>query len=448
MGTKRVVKRRTNDALVPLATDAERATLGAILTDGRQYVPVARVVKAGHFHRPVHALIFETMTDLHRAGSSIDFVTIGQALSGSDELREAGGLPYIAGLAERVPVAAHARHYAEQVYRAAMRRNLIGAAGELARTAYDDDEKFDDLMPKARAILDQIDDHAQHSETGSVDDALLDLIEERPSGWPTGVPTLDDMLGGAGLVPGKLLVITGRSGAGKTWIATGMLVSAIDSGARVCDFTLEMSRSSRVARMGAAKFGPDALRLTRPPGTWTNDDHALYARIAAWLDRKPVRIFERQYDVHSITTLARMHEAEVVLVDYYQNLRRPPEASRMGADDVDRVLSEELESLVRLTGCCLVVVSQLNKDGGMKYGSWLNTKCDAHLSMVETETSSGLPAVRIEPEKNRWAPDARAGIEQTYIMDKTRGRLLPVDDHAHEPAGMTHASASALTYGD
>ena len=256
------------------------------------------------------------------------------------------------------------------------------------------------------------------------------------------------MLGGAGLVPGKLLVITGRSGAGKTWIATGMLVSAIDSGARVCDFTLEMSRSSRVARMGAAKFGPDALRLTRPPGTWTNEDHALYARIAAWLDRKPVRIFERQYDVHSITTLARMHEAEVVLVDYYQNLRRPPEASRMGADDVDRVLSEELESLVRLTGCCLVVVSQLNKDGGMKYGSWLNTKCDAHLSMVETETSSGLPAVRIEPEKNRWAPDARAGIEQTYIMDKTRGRLLPVDDHAHEPAGMTHASASALTYGD
>jgi replicative DNA helicase len=430
---------RLDADLVPMAVDAEMATLGSILIDESVLIPVTRVVKPKHFHRPAHTAIFEAMVKLKAAGTAIDLMTVATETKNSQVVKEAGGVVYLTKLTECVAVATHARHYAETVYRAAARREMMDAGAELVRTAYDETENFDDLVPRARAILARVDDHAEHAETGDVYDALIDLVADRGDALSTGTLALDRMLGG-GLRPGKLMVLTGRSGAGKTWIWTGMEVAAIDAGARVCDFTLEMSRAERIARLGACKFGGAALRLLDPPKHWTKADHELYADISAWLSGKPIKIFERQQEIHNITTLARMYGADLVGIDYYQNLQKPADMKRASGDDIDASLAGEIERLAKPPGemgPCVIVVSQLNQREGMKYGAHLNAKCDAHISMVEGEPIGNKPTVTLVPEKNRWAPDAKSGVEFTFVMDKTRGQLIPVDPGMSEPRTVT-----------
>ena len=424
---KRKNKPAKNQGRDPIiaAIDSERAVLGSLMLDSSKVINVARIVKARHFARPGHKAIYLAIMGLSRDDMALDPVTVGEALENQGKLNEAGGMPYLVQLVEKTPTSSHAEHYARQVYHAAKRNEIIEAAGSIAKEAYDESKPFDRVLPKVRQIIDQVDDHDAQSETGAVEDALMDLMQPRPDPWSTGVRALDTLMGG-GLAPGRIIVITGRSGLGKTWIATGMEVSALDAGISTLDFTLEMSRSARVARFGAAKFGADHMRLLGNSERWTKEDRERFGTTADWIIQKELKIFERQFDIRSISTLVRIHNPKMVVIDYYQNLARP--SGCRSNDDADQELSREIEKMVQATGCCCIVVSQLNKDGSMKYGSWLNNRCDGRLH-IEPEPDSdtaGMQAIKVTPQKMRHAPDADSGAEEILLMDKTRGRLVPM----------------------
>ncbi len=424
--------RPAESALLPHDTEAEETLLGSLLIDDHKLPDVARILQPAHFFGPGRAAVFAAMIAVRQAGQAVDNVTVRSALENSTEpAPPTGWSAELTRLAERVPTAAHAVHYACIVRRKADQRRMIDAAGQIARLGHDGAA---DALDTARAILAAMDDDIERAESGDIHDALSDLLAPRPDGWSTGVGVLDQWLGDVGLVPGRVLTLTGKSGVGKTWLACMAAMSALDQGARVALFTLEMTRAEVLVRLAAPKLGGRVFRLLRAESRWTDADRETFREMVALFDRRALSIFEAQTGVFDIAVKARAVSADVVIVDWYQQLDTRWAADQT-ADQVDRAHALALLDLAMRGKACVVVVSQLNKDGSMKYGAWLNAYSAAHLTMAN-DVDAGDGVVVLRPEKNRWGPDSASGSEARFAMDKSRGVLTPL----HAPPGVSSKS--------
>ena len=103
--------------------------LGAMLWDHRVVGDVVVVLRGGEdFARPGHRVIYDAIVELYDKVGAVDVVQLHQRLLDRDILEEIGGLDYLVQLAESVPSAANAVHYAELVREKAILRELIEAA--------------------------------------------------------------------------------------------------------------------------------------------------------------------------------------------------------------------------------------------------------------------------------------------------------------------------------
>lgn len=405
--------------LAPADPEAEGITIAALVINGEAIGQVRGFLRPEDFTRPAYRRIYEAMLATTARGMALDFVTLKAELGADAHLADD-----LLEIMARVPSALHVPHYAEIVRRRATERELIGAAADVARMAYDGDAP--DPVSRAREILARLDGDMADSETGDVADALADLCSPRPAGWTTGIGVLDSWLGDVGLVPGRSLTISGKTGTGKTLLATALEVAALKAGARVVDFSLEMSRAERIARMAGPLVGPHASRLLRPPHTWTEADHDTFRAVVAAIEGLPgkLRIYHRVTTADRIEYLTRLHGADVILVDWYQQIEFSRQAGET-SDDVDKALSWRLAyRLPQLADCCVIIVSQQNKTGGAKYGAWLESFSHAHLTISEDPDS--VTRVVVEPVKNRWGVNSAAGASATFETHKAAGQFRHV----------------------
>jgi replicative DNA helicase len=99
----------------PNAIEAEQALIGGLMLNAQAWDKVADVISAGDFYRKDHRLIFQAIDRLIDAGSPCDVVTVSEHLDNRGELDQAGGLEYLATLANETAGAANARAYAKIV---------------------------------------------------------------------------------------------------------------------------------------------------------------------------------------------------------------------------------------------------------------------------------------------------------------------------------------------
>ncbi|UCG12817.1 MAG: replicative DNA helicase, partial [Deltaproteobacteria bacterium] len=97
----------TTVRMQPQNIEAEHAVLGAILQGGK-----TPSLSPEDFYRPAHGLLFNAMLTLEAKGEPIDYLTVKAELERLEKLQEVGGVSYISGLTEQVPVTAHIDCYA------------------------------------------------------------------------------------------------------------------------------------------------------------------------------------------------------------------------------------------------------------------------------------------------------------------------------------------------
>ncbi len=112
-----------------------------------------------------------------------------------------------------------------------MRRRLLGAAGEIAKLAHDEERDINQVIDQSEASLFAVTERRLRQELVPIRVAIsqyFDRIEElRESevealGVPTGFYDLDKLLGG--LQKSDLLIVAGRPGMGKC-VAAGTLIA-------------------------------------------------------------------------------------------------------------------------------------------------------------------------------------------------------------------------------
>lgn len=97
--------------------EAEMCVLGSMMLDANKIDTVLKIIDGDCFYREDHMKIFDVLYAMHHRGAPIDLVLVRDELIQRSDLVAVGGVDYLVALAENVPSAANAEHYAKIVRR-------------------------------------------------------------------------------------------------------------------------------------------------------------------------------------------------------------------------------------------------------------------------------------------------------------------------------------------
>jgi replicative DNA helicase len=366
---------RLFEAIPPAAVEAEMSLLGAMLWDHRVIGDVVPVLRGGDdFFRPAHRVLYETMVELYDQVASLDLVQLNQRLVDKGLLDEVGGLDYLVQLAEGVPRAANAAHYARLVREKATVRELIVAAGEILQEAHGARDPANELLERAEQRIFQI---AQRRESAAASDIkeLIDetmrLIQEhegRPlTGITSGFADLDELT--SGFQKGEMVILAARPSMGKTALALNFVEHMALAGHPTLFFSLEMGKQQLVQRMLCAKARVDGQRLRR--NMLRPDDNIRLLAACDELSKARILID----DTPGLTLLAmrskarRMRErigVEAVVIDYLQLMSS---GSRVESRQLEvSEISRGIKAMARELKVPVICLSQLNRASEQREG--------------------------------------------------------------------------------
>ncbi len=255
----------------PHSIEAEQSVLGGLLLSPDGWDVVAGVVVDADFYRPDHRLIFRQIARLAEASEPVDVITLADKLDARGELASAGGLPYLAELAQNTPSASNIRAYAQVVKERASLRRLIEAAQDIAESGFNPEGRTSDqLVDEAERRIMQISEQGPKAGgpqgVNPLLQAALGRIEElfnsggEITGLSTGFKDLDGMT--SGLQPSDLVIVAGRPSMGKTSFAMNLVEHAVlHQQQPILVFSMEMPADSLIIRMLSSIGRIDQTRI-------------------------------------------------------------------------------------------------------------------------------------------------------------------------------------------
>lgn len=367
-----VARSKDGGRIPPQDVIAEKSLLGAIMLDENVLPEVVTIIKPTDFYEQKHVTIFNAMINLYDSHRPIDLLTLTDELKSLKKLKEIGGAVYLTELSNFVPVASHAKAYAEIVRKAATKRRLIRAGTEIANKAYESDAMIDELVGKAEQELFEVSDNIIRSDYRSMGDLLgdaFDRIEDLHKnkgalrGLKTGFRDIDKMT--AGFQKGDLIIVGARPAMGKTTFAQNLAYNIASINKKgVLFFSMEMAANEIVDRMISDVSGVDNWRIRT--GNLTDEEFAKIGDAMAEMDEIPIYIDDTSsMTIMELRNKARRamhdHDIGVVIVDYLQLIAG---SERYAGNRVQEVteISRGLKILARELSIPVVALAQLSRN--------------------------------------------------------------------------------------
>ncbi len=357
------------DKGMPHNLEAEEAVLGALLIDPEALYRVLAFLRAEHFYLRKHRWIYEVLVALHERREPIDLLTVSKELEAREQLEPVGGTAALLALMERVPTAVNIESYARMVEQAYLRRQLLDAAGRIAKLAYEEEKPISEVIDQAEQALFAISQRRSARDLKPIQEvvdsyyAWVEHLYERRGqlmGVPSGFRPLDELLGG--FQKSDLIILAARPGVGKTSLMLSLALKAAEMNKTVAIFSLEMSAEQLVQRMVAGLSRIDAQRLRL--GRLHDDEWVRFTDAIARLSELPIYIDDTPAltPIQLRTKCRRLHSErglDMVFVDYLQLMT----SERRTENRVQEVsyLSRMLKALARELDVPVMVASQLSR---------------------------------------------------------------------------------------
>ncbi len=359
----------------PHSAESEMAVLGALLLDSSAWDRVADLLVESDFYRHEHRAIFGAIASLANACRAADVVTVFEHLQRLGKDEEAGGLEYIAQLAQYVPSVANIRRFAEIVRERAVLRRLVAVSDEIATAAFSPGDRtvadvLDEAQQKVFAVGDQgaPRDDWQDSHQGVT--MVLDSIQSRHDGdgpgefMPTGLADLDEKLNG-GLRAGKVYVIAARPSMGKTALALtiGEHV-ATDLGLPVGVLSMEMPKDEVQDRRVSMRSHVPYHKILRPERM--NDiEWGQMSTAVEMLGRSPLFVSDQSaLTINQVRAkaraLKRRHGLRLLVVDYIGLMEGTDKKANRAAQLGE--VSRGMKALAKELGVAILLLAQLNRE--------------------------------------------------------------------------------------
>ena len=366
------IREHTFERSLPHSAEAERAILGAIVLDNGLVSQAIELLKPDDFYVPSHRRIFVAMIALFERGAEINPILIGEELKKENALETVGGISFITNLTYGLPHSTNILHYAKVVRGKSLLRRLIKTASKITNEALEEEDEPEIILDHAEhAIFELADERIRQGFTHvePVARALLDKIQEMEgrqvvlTGLTTGFVELDEKT--SGLQRSDLIIVAARPSMGKTSFALMLAQNAaIETGAVVGIFSLEMSKESLVMRMLCSQGNIDAQRfrngfLSRAEWSQIAKSLGTLADTKIFLDDTPgISVLEMRAKARRLA--AEQKRLDLIIVDYLQLMSGSNKRFESRQQEVS-MISRELKALAKELNVPMVALSQLSR---------------------------------------------------------------------------------------
>jgi replicative DNA helicase len=366
------IREQTFERSLPNSSEAERAILGAVILDNGMISPAIELLKPEDFYVPSHRRIFVAMTALFERGAEINPILIGEELRKENALETVGGVSFVTNLTYGLPHATNITHYAKVVRGKSLLRRLIKTANKITNEALEEEDEPEIILDHAeQAIFELADERIRQGfvHVKPVAEALLDKIQEMEgrkvvlTGLTTGFAELDEKT--SGLQRSDLVIVAARPSIGKTSFALMLAQNAaIQTGAVVGIFSLEMSKEALVMRMLCSQGNIDAQRfrngfLSRAEWAQIAKSLGTLADTKIFLDDTPgITVLEMRAKARRLA--AEQKGLDLIVVDYLQLMSGSAKRFESRQQEVS-LISRELKGLAKELNVPLVALSQLSR---------------------------------------------------------------------------------------
>jgi replicative DNA helicase len=354
----------------PQFPEGERAILGGLLLDNDALPKVVAVLQPEDFYREPHRAMYRAILHLFNRSEPVDWITITAALKEAEALENVGGAAFLTELVDAVPSAANILHYANEVKKKSLLRQLISVTTGISTRCYEDHANIDEFLDEAEQLIFKVGESRIQSGFVHVEQLMKDSFstierlyerKENITGVPSGFTDLDAMT--AGFQRSDLIIIAGRPSMGKTSFALNAAMNAaIDSGVPTAIFSLEMSKEQIGLRLlcSRARVNLKSLRtgylIDRDWGSLTLavgniSDAPIYVDDTPAINTLELRAKARR--------LKKEKDLGLVIVDYLQ-LMRSPTRSDSREKEISEI-SRSLKALAKEIDVPVVALSQLNR---------------------------------------------------------------------------------------
>src|SRR5213594_4481416 len=162
----------------PHSIEAEQGVLGSMLISPRDTIAESvKKINEEYFYVPAHQTIYTVLVELWNAGQAIDLITFTQVLRDRNLLESLGGAAFVTGLFTFVPTAANVQYYLDIVRDKYILREIITAATESVRRAYEEQDEVNNLLDEVEQTIFTVSEDCFNGQMLSMKQQVMSTLE-------------------------------------------------------------------------------------------------------------------------------------------------------------------------------------------------------------------------------------------------------------------------------
>lgn len=321
---------------LPHSLEAEEYLLSCCLLDGSATVGkcLDAQLTPKAFYSPAHALVFKTVTKIHRRGQQPDIAVVAEELRTAKQLDQVGGFDFLLQVSKRVPTAAQEQYFIAKVRELWVLREIIthGTAAVESAFNYEGDLRglLETQQGKWSAMLDyvRLEDESMAERAARAAQRTRDLIAgraDRSRCLYTGLREFDERYGAFDVMEEDWLIGLGAvTSGGKSALARQWTNAFLEADKTGIVFLLETSLGKWLDLSAAAAVRINARKLDQLPVDLAEKFLADRDRREAWLGK---RLWLYDDPIKAETLCARVEEhvrqhgrPDFVVIDHLHEL--------------------------------------------------------------------------------------------------------------------------------
>lgn len=353
----------------PLVNDpkAEQYVIGSLLVDSTAYTLVSQYLDEDCFYDPMCRDIWKAVDNMGKQGMPIDVISVSAELSKQKSNVTALDLMNISA---QIASSAHVEYHAIRLQDLGRRRKLWVVGQQLSKVGLSEEILTADAHQEAIESIGGVFEKADGVFT--LDDAMNSLNEIMvknatvggvTTGTKTGMERFDEK---GGLQKSDLIIVAGETSQGKTSLALCMTRHAIENGAKVAFYSMEMTKEQLTARLLSAKtnipannilysgsLAPSEIRMIddargKLPGENLFFDDKSTSNIDSIL--LSIRMLKMQKDIDG------------AVVDYLQILNVNSRSTSFSREQAMGDAARRFKNLAKELNIWIIALSQLSRD--------------------------------------------------------------------------------------
>lgn len=353
----------------PLVNDpkAEQYVIGSLLVDPTAYTLVSQYLDEDCFYDPMCRDIWKAVDNMGKQGMPIDVISVSAELSKQKSNVTALDLMNISA---QIASSAHVEYHAIRLQDLGRRRKLWVVGQQLSKVGLSEEILTADAHQEAIESIGGVFEKADGVFT--LNDAMNSLNEIMvknatvggvTTGTKTGMERFDEK---GGLQKSDLIIIAGETSQGKTSLALCMTRHAIENGAKVAFYSMEMTKEQLTARLLSAKtnipannilysgsLAPSEIRMIddargKLPGENLFFDDKSTSNIDSIL--LSIRMLKMQKDIDG------------AVVDYLQILNVNSRSTSFSREQAMGDAARRFKNLAKELNIWIIALSQLSRD--------------------------------------------------------------------------------------